>query len=78
MAGDSKHHRLHKYDCTLPDGRNLCFAHFDLLNMESAVKSTPTSLSESTADVRRIQLRENVSKDYIKRNKSLIKTSLAV
>ena len=51
---------------TLPDELNSFYAHFDILNKESAVTSTPPPeelpLSVSTADVRRILLRVNMNK----------------
>ncbi len=62
---DSDHHRLQKQKCPapimcetmLPDELNTFYVRFDLLNKESALKSTPPPddrpLSVSTADVRR-------------------------
>ncbi len=53
-------------EATLPDELNTFYAHFDLLNSESAVKSTPPPedrpLSVSTADVRKVLLKVNMSK----------------
>ncbi len=53
-------------EATLPYEMNTFYARFDLLNKESAVKSTlppeDWPLSVSTVDVRRILLRVNMSK----------------
>ncbi len=53
------------FESMLPDEFNTSCACFDLLNKESAVKSTPPphdlSLSVSTVDVRRHLLRVNMS-----------------
>ncbi len=53
-------------EVTLPDELNTFYACFDLLNKESAVKSTPSpadqSLSVSLTSVRRTLLRVNMSK----------------
>eukprot|EP00064_Thunnus_orientalis_P001656 superscaffoldBa00000114_g1659 len=53
-------------EATLPDELNSFYAHFDILNKESGVKSTPPpedlTLTVSTVDVRRILLRVNMNK----------------
>ncbi len=62
-------------EVTLPGELNTFYAHSDLLDKESAVKSTPPPddrpLSVSTADVRRILLRVNMSKAAVLDNISL-------
>ncbi len=60
VAGDPEHHRLQNQECPIMCEAKFYFR-FDLLNKESAVKSTPLPddrpLSISAADVRRTLLR---------------------